>query len=148
MIALICAIVIPVLVGAGWMVKLMWNARQHEQGLKEVRAGLEHTGPQQWQAIANECQTYWEAAHAAGTAGAQQPPLPPSLAGLRPIYWDVHEDRLYLSWTGGFDDTVLALDYDPTPGKRTLWLVGAEGDRGERVVWSEVHPPPENRDAR
>jgi hypothetical protein len=145
-IAMIGVIVVPVLVGACWAAKFMWSFREHERQVKEVRTRFEHNDPQEWAAIARECQSYWEAARAAKTTRATQPPLPPSLANLRPIYWDVREDTLYLSWTGGFDDAVLALDYNATQGRRTLWLVGTDG--GEIAVWSELHPVPETRDTR
>src|SRR5204863_4906929 len=123
MIALIGVIVVPVLVGGFGVGKFIWNDFLHKRVVKEAQTLIEHNGPQEWAAIARECQTYWDAARAGETAGAPQPALPPALANLRPAYWDVHEDRLYLSWTDGFDDEVLALDYRTAEGKRTLWLI-------------------------
>jgi hypothetical protein len=147
MIALICAIVLPVVIISGWGLKWAWGMHQHENRVKACFAQFKRNTPEDWAAAAQVCQAYWDVARRNEAAGAQQPPLPPSLASLHPVYWFVHEDQLYVSWTGGFDNEVLALDYHTTPGSRTLWLVSSRADREETAVWSELHPAPEKRDA-
>jgi hypothetical protein len=145
MIALICAIALPVVIIAGWGLKWTWAMRQHDNHMQACFAEFARNTPGEWTAIAQACQAYWMAAREAETSKASQLPLPSLLAKLQPVYHEVRKDELYLSWTGGFDNNTLLLEYDTTEGKRTLWLVSTMGDAYERAVWSELNPPPASR---
>jgi hypothetical protein len=148
MIALICVIVLPVVLITGWGLKWTWGIRQHDTHVKACFARFKRNTPEKWAAVAKACQDYWMAAMEPDTSQALQPSLPPLLAKLEPVNYDVRRDGLSLAWTGGFDDDTLLLEYDLTEGNRTLWLISTMDDLGEKSVWSELNPPPESRDQR
>ena len=136
-IALIGIILLLVTAGGWWTAKLLGHIRQHQRHLETCREEFNRKTSQEWAALAFECQQYFK--------GARAESLPPLLASLKPIFYDIRENEVFLDWTGGFDDDDLNLEYAIVDGKGTLWLIDSRNEPREKAVWSELSPPPTSR---
>lgn len=127
-------------VGFGWpVISALLDSRRHQEHLRDVRETFARYDQTSWKRLAIACDEWAKRSWGSRTQPTQAD-WPEVVSVLKPVHVSVGDDTIYITWTAGFDDDRVSLEFRQAKDlhrQPQLWLTDTLAEPDERLVYGD-----------